>query len=297
MIQQPVQQNRLVAALLLLTLGSILMPGTGLAEATSGSADELAGIWGATRRFGPEIRGKLTLTRRDVGWQAEIAGFTVDASSPGTAIEFEIAGGRGRFEGQLDASGQTILGHWIQPPTVNNGLRFASPVELSAAGKDRWQGEVVPWEDELTFYLVLKTRDDGSVGAFFRNPERNLGVFLNLDRLERKGDRVELIGTWIRNKDERVLAEGTYYSDFDRLSIFIPRGNGTYDFERIDDDPASFFYPRGENPGSYRYQPPAPRDDGWPVGTLQEADISIAPITDANDECTMQKSSSRPSNT
>jgi len=278
MIQQPVQQSRLVAALLLLTLGSILMPGTGLAEAGSGSATELVGIWGATRRFGPEIRGSLALTRRDGSWQAEIAGFTVDAPASGTAIEFEIPGDRGRFKGHLDADRQAILGHWIQPRTANNGMRFASPVELALVGPNRWEGEVVPWEDELTFYLVLKARDDGSVGAFFRNPERNLGVFLNLDRLERDGDRVELIGTWLNNKDERVLAEGTYYSDFERLSIFIPRGNGTYDFERIDDDPSSFFYPRGHTPGSYQYKAPAPRDDGWSVGTLQEADISLGPI-------------------
>ncbi|MGB6002630.1 MAG: serine hydrolase, partial [Thermoanaerobaculia bacterium] len=199
-------------------------------------------------------------------------------SSSVAKIEFEIPGDRGRFQGRIDADRQSILGHWIQPPTVNNGLRFASPVELVPVGKNRWQGEIVPWDDELTFYLVLKSRDDGSVGAFFRNPERNLGVFLNLDRLERSGDRVELIGTWLSNKDERVLAEGTYYPDFDRLSIFIPRGDGTYDFERIDDDAASFFYPRGQTPGSYRYQPPAPRDDGWPVGTLQDANISVEPI-------------------
>jgi CubicO group peptidase (beta-lactamase class C family) len=278
MIQHPVQRIRLLAALLLLALGSILMPATGSAEAASNSATDLAGIWGATRRFGPEMRGNLTLTRQDRGWQVEIAGFTVDAYSADTTIEFEIPGDRGRFQGQLHANGQTILGHWIQPPTVNNGLRFASPVELASVGKDRWQGEVVPWEDELTFYLVLKPRDDGSVGAFFRNPERNLGVFLNLDRVERKGDRVELIGTGLNNKDERLLAEGTYYPDFERLSIFISRGNGTYDFERIDDDPASFFYPRGQTPGSYHYRPPPPRDDGWSVGTLQEADISVEPI-------------------
>jgi CubicO group peptidase (beta-lactamase class C family) len=116
------------------------------------------------------------------------------------------------------------------------------------------------------------------VGAFFRNPERNLGLFLNLDRLERQGDKVELIGTWLRNKDERVLAEGTYYPDSERLSIFIPRGNGTYDFERIEDDATSFFYPRGKNPGPYRYRPPVLRNDGWPVGTLQGTDISLEPI-------------------
>lgn len=266
----------LLPVLLLAALGSVTA--SAIATAAGGSAWELAGVWSATRDFGPEIRGPLELTRSEAGWRARVAGYSVEASTAGSIVELELSGGRGGFRGRLDSKTQRLLGHWIQPPTVNNGLRFASPVELLPAGSDSWLGQVTPWDDSLTFHLVLAPRQDGALGAFFRNPERNLGVFLNLDRLERSGDRVELLGTWLRNQDERLLAEGFYRGDFGRLSVFIPRGSGTYDFARIDTDPAHPFWARGETPGPYRYFPPPEFDDGWPVGTLEEAGISLEPL-------------------
>ena len=38
----------------------------------------------------------------------------------------------------------------------------------------------------------------------------------------------------------------------------------------------SAFYPRGKHPGRYAYRPPLARDDGWPVGTLDAANIDRA---------------------
>src|SRR5204863_5721632 len=38
----------------------------------------------------------------------------------------------------------------------------------------------------------------------------------------------------------------------------------------------SAFYPRGKQPGRYAYRPPLRLDDGWPVGTLDAADIDRA---------------------
>ena len=271
MTQQKIRSIRPAALVVVLTVLSAV-------SATAESAADLAGIWGATRDFGPEVRGALTLSRSESGWRAEIGGFSVDVTVSGGEIEFEIPGDRGRFSGLLDTTGDRIKGHWTQPPTANNGMRFTSAVELVAAGTDRWRGQVVPWDDGFRFYLVLTPREDGSLGAFFRNPERNLGVFLNLDRLERDGDRVELLGTWLRNKNERVLADGIYRPNFDHRSIYIPRGHGTYDFERIDADPSSFFYPRGRKPSAYTYRPPPALEDGWPVGTLEDGGISAEPI-------------------
>ena len=38
---------------------------------------DLTGLWAARVRFGPDIRGPLTLLRGDSGWRADIAGFSV----------------------------------------------------------------------------------------------------------------------------------------------------------------------------------------------------------------------------
>ena len=242
------------------------------------SAGELAGLWGAKRNFGPEVRGTLTLLKRDGNWSAEIAGHSVSARVADGEITFEIPGGRGAFRGRLEKSGGPIEGHWTQPPIMHNGLAHASPVALEPDGKDRWRGEVVPLDDEFTFYLVAKAREDGSLGAFLRNPDRNLGVFLNVDRLERDGETIKLIGRFFRNTNEIVLAQGTYDGNWDRLSLYIPNRGGTYGFVRLDDDVASAFYARGKNPRPYRYQPPSAEDDGWPTASLEDVGISIEPI-------------------
>jgi CubicO group peptidase (beta-lactamase class C family) len=248
--------------------------------AQSEPAVELAGIWSASRSFGPELRGPLEIGRTVDGWWAECSGIRAQAPLSGDEIALTFPGERGSFHGRVGPSG--IEGHWTQPKTANNGLSFASPVRLAASGPNRWLGEIVPWDDGFTFHLVLSPREDGTLGAFFRNPERNLGVFLNLDRLERDGDRVRLIGSWLRNTDERVLAEGVHRPGDEyipeRLSIYIPRGGGTYEFERIDADPASTFYARGAGVRSYDYRPPPQLDDGWAVGTLEDAGIAIEPI-------------------
>jgi hypothetical protein len=55
------------------------------------------------------------------------------------------------------------------------GQRFVSPLTLASCGPGCYRGEVVPFVDEFTFYMKVTRRPDGSLGAFLRNPERNLG--------------------------------------------------------------------------------------------------------------------------
>lgn len=48
-----------------------------------------------------------------------------------------------------------------------------------------------------------------------RNPERNIGVFLDVSRLERDGNAVRLIGTRMGQKTEQVLLAGSYDKEND----------------------------------------------------------------------------------
>jgi len=56
--------------------------------------------------------------------------------------------------------------------------------------------------------------------------------------------------------------------------VWLAPGNGTYDFHRATAAEEAAFYPRGKTPPRYVYRKPAPRDDGWPVATLEEVGIS-----------------------
>jgi CubicO group peptidase (beta-lactamase class C family) len=244
-------------------------------------ATELVGLWKAKKGFGPEVRGALTVEIKDGEGQAEVAGFSVPVETAGGKVRFELPDELGSFIGRLDTDRQTLTGHWTQPPPAQVYMPMASPVHFKKIGPHRWRGQVIPRESEYTFFLVLNERDDGTVGAFLRNPDRNLGVIRNLDRVVRRGNELEFIGTFFRNEQEEILLRGRYDPDNDRLILFHrPARGGTYDFTRVDDDRFSGFYARGRNPAPWIYKPPSEQDDGWPVSTLEKVGISAGPIKD-----------------
>ena len=66
-----------------------------------GSASELVGLWEAKLRFGPDVRGPLTIERAASAWRAEIAGVSTAARILGDTITFTLPDGRGAFRGLL----------------------------------------------------------------------------------------------------------------------------------------------------------------------------------------------------
>src|SRR5207244_6994291 len=117
--------------------------------------------------------------------------------------------GRGAFRGLVPSGRGRMVGHWIQPATVTNGSPYASPVVLTRSGTvERWRGDVDPLVDEFTMYLKVEPTTDGSMRAFLRNPERNLGRFTRIAALEREGDIVRLLAAPANGTKGSVLAEG-----------------------------------------------------------------------------------------
>ncbi len=229
------------------------------AAAQTAPPAELAGLWYARRDFGPEVAGRLVVDRANGGWRAAIAG---------RAAAVRVAGDTVAFTGRFDARRSRIAGHWLQPRTVASGNRFATPLVLDRCGTDCFAGEVVPAHDELSFYIPARRRADGSFGAFLRNPERNLGIFVRLARIDADSSgEVRLL-----DARDSVLFRGALRDGV--MTIYIAGRGGSYDFRRVPEGAFTFFYPRGRPTASYEYAPPRPRDDGWPVGTLDEAGIS-----------------------
>jgi len=244
------------------------------ATAPAGSLDELAGLWKAKRWFGPFARGPLIIQRTGPTYTADMMGKTLPVHVDKSDLSFDLPNGQGSFRGTLQAEG-AILGHWFPPASVIQGSRYVSPVRLQPEGANRWSGEVVPFEDVFTFYLLARKRPDGSLGVLLRNPERDYGAWLGVDRLVRDGNGVKLIGTRPGQK-EGALASGTYDAESEVITLTFPSRGRTYDFHR--DGEQSDFYPRGKNPGRYVYHLPPARDDGWPTGTLEEANIDRTAI-------------------
>jgi CubicO group peptidase (beta-lactamase class C family) len=242
----------------------------------SPSADELAGLWKAKRWYGPFARGPLVIERTGETYTADMAGRIVPVRVDKGELSFDLPNGQGSFHGKLP-TGDAIRGHWFPPDSLSG--KYASPVQLQQDGPNRWSGQVVPFEDMFTLYLLARKRPDGSLGVFLRNPERDYGAWLGADRLVRDGrdgNAVKLMGKREGQTEERELASGTYDAATPMITLTFPSRGRTYDFYRDDDQSA--FYPRGKNPDRYVYRPPLARDDGWPTGTLEEAGIDRAAI-------------------
>lgn len=230
-------------------------------------ADDLTGLWTAKKRFGPDARGALVIEKQGQTYSADMIGRRWPVNVERGELSFALPRDGGSFRGKV--AGDAIRGHWFPPPSsaLFTGGRFASPVRLLADGANRWRGEVVPFDDTFTFHLLIRKRDDGTLGAFLHNPDR--GYAAGVDRIEVTGNAVKLLG-------KREWASGSYDAEREVLTLHFPGRGGAYEFRRDGDD--SDFYPRGKQPGKYVYHPPLARDDGWPVGTVGEADIDRAGI-------------------
>lgn len=244
--------------------------------ATIGSANELAGLWKAKERFGPDTRGTLVLQRNGGVYTADMAGRSVPVSTANGELTFTLPNGDGAFRGKLDGKG-VISGRWLRFGTQlyrlqNNAAVSAFAVVLKPDGPNRWRGDVPASEDAFTFYLLLEPQPDGTFRAVLRNPERDLGTQQGVERLMRDGNGVKLIGK--RGGKEQDVTSGTYDAERDVITLSFPTRGGSYDFVREGD--GSEFYPRGRKPGKYTYRPPIALDDGWPVGTLDAVDIDRA---------------------
>lgn len=242
----------------------------GLRAEPPNSAKELVGLWEAKRHFGPELRGPLLVEKGADGWRAEMAGRVARVHVDGDTVAVEFSEPKGAFKGRFDEKRSHIVGHWVQAPRVENGTSYASPVVLTGRGHDLWKGEVSPLDDELTLYLLLKNHADGSVEAVVRNPERNVGRFLEGGRVEREGDTVRLVSKPSATEKRQVFAEGIYREE--TLHLFPPLG-GTFDFRRVKAGRPSDFYPRGLPTVPYRYSVPPRDDDGWPTASLEDVAI------------------------
>jgi len=128
----------------------------------------------------------------------------------------------------------------------------------------------VALDDRMAVFLVAKANSNGSSDVFIRNPERNAGLFFNPDRLERQGDTV-LLKKRDRTAD-KTLAVGSYDTTNDVMAFYIPDLGGSFDFTRA--GPDNEFYPRGQTTAPYVYHKPPHRNDGWPVASLGDEDIS-----------------------
>lgn len=268
-----------VSLVVALALGLTLAPREGtVCAAADASADpgvSLVGLWSAERVFGPEVAGRLVVSEQAGRLTADIAGFEARVTRTGSGVSFELPGNRGAFRGRFQGEPRQLVGHWIQPPTMTLHHASASPVRFRA-GADQWVGEVVPVVDRLRLYLSIRREDDGTLRAFLRNPERNLGIQHPIHKVDLTGPVVRLL----RESGELDI-EGRYHraDGIEALALYLPFPGVSFDFRRTDPSAATAFYPAPDRE-RYLYRAPRAAEDGWDVAGAGELGLRVEPLQD-----------------
>jgi hypothetical protein len=133
----------------------------------------LAGLWGTEVRFGAPVQGELTLDDRGGAWTASIAGYQMAVGEGDGRFDFTVPGNKSEFRGSLDRTANVIDGQWVQPLTEILNRQYATPVHLRAVAPSVWRGRVVPLDLSISVYASITASPDGTLKAFFSNPEAN----------------------------------------------------------------------------------------------------------------------------
>jgi CubicO group peptidase (beta-lactamase class C family) len=227
-------------------------------------SDDLTGLWYAKLRFGPDVRGRLVVDRANGVWRAELDGRAAPVRAKGDSLLLELPGA-GAFLGRMrpnrsSSDGARVVGRWLYPN------RSTAPLTLTSCGASCFHGEVVAPDEGFTFWLKVSRHADGTLSAFLRNPERNLGgQWIPVKAIRRDGDVVALL-----DRTGKVISSGPFRDGV----MSIPLRGGTYDFRRLPDSVYTDFYPRGRPTVKYSYAPPRQEQDGWHVGRLRDVGIS-----------------------
>jgi len=226
----------------------------------------LEGLWGAERTFGPIAHGPLTIDGRGTPWIASIAGFTVTVRHAGTRVDFELPSDQGSFNGHLSPGLARLDAIWTQPKTVLSGDAYASPVVLHETQQRVWRGDLLPLIDRMSLYLSVARTADGSLRAYIRNPEANIGIGRSF-AVALDGAKLTLTNA----NDATEVLTGSYDAALESLALGLP-GFGLFNFTKRTRDTAVGFYPRTPD-RPYVYRAPIAQPDGWKTTTLIRAGI------------------------
>ncbi|MEM8712753.1 MAG: hypothetical protein AAGG01_17515, partial [Planctomycetota bacterium] len=232
---------------------------------------QMAGVWGVETVFGPEVQGSLILRKEGDGWTADLQGHVASVTTSGHEWSFDLPGEKGSFRGR--AHDGALRGFWYQPKGTVFGSRYATPVELTRVASDVWLGDVIPHPERISLYVEFVREGDGLL-ARMRNPERNVGAFYDLGKVELRGRSLQFFDA----PGETVLLEGRLAASGDRFSIDLEGGGATLEFRRRGRDTAAGYYPGDSTRSPYTYRVPMAGDDGWECATPAEVDLKVEPL-------------------
>src|SRR5579871_2767382 len=129
---------------------------------------------------------------------------------------------------------------------------------------------VAPIDETMHYFLVVSQSADGTLRAFVRNPEANVGAVIGARTLVADGATLRLHAAAKRDVTGRINADGTLTLDLQGAAVV---------FHRSTAGDSRWFYPRAVP--AWAYREPRAGGDGWPVGTLTQVGLHPQPIAAA----------------
>jgi CubicO group peptidase (beta-lactamase class C family) len=160
----------------------------------------------------------------------------------------------------------TIIGVWAATqspaPVVNQWIQPASGVWPPYALT------VTPIDETLHYFLVVRSAPDGTIRAFIRNPEANLGTGIGTRTVQLAGTVLRLRASGKPDVTGRTKPDGNLTIDLS--------GANSLTFHRPTEEELRWYYPRQTSIWAYRQ--PVDDGDGWNVGRLADVNLREPPI-------------------
>ena len=237
------------------------------------------GLYVAEKKFGPELRGSVTLQRSGEEWTARIQDESAPAErkeSPNGSAQWSFSFvDHGRFVGHQPSDGTAITGHWIQAPGQVDGYPYATPARFEPTGSDTFEGEITPAPQTVSLNIPLIADGANTYRTFLRNPERNLGMFFRIESATVVGDEIRFA-----NADGEMLAVGNALQPGERFFMVFPRFDESLEFTRRSREDAPGFYPRPSSDISTPFPRPDETGDGWTTTTPRESGLDESPLAE-----------------
>jgi CubicO group peptidase (beta-lactamase class C family) len=162
----------------------------------------------------------------------------------------------------------TLVGLWAateSPPAVVNQW-----IQPAHGPWPRYAIPVAPIDETMHYFLVVTQNADGTVGAFIRNPEANVGASIGTRTLIVEGTKLRLRAAGKSDVHGSAGEDGSVTLDD------LPNVGGALTFRRPSDKELRWYFPRAT--GTWVYREPVESGDGWPVATLAEEGMREAPL-------------------
>ena len=226
--------------------------------------EALQGLW-TVKQTSPRLFD-LEIRRHMNGWRATVGDQSVSLvrGEDGWQTSAPFAGGSVR----LVAKNEAWHGHWIQRPRGSIRHSFATPFALVRVAEDHWVARIRPLEERVEFYLTV--RDNA---AFLRDPNTNMGRRFRKLNVRASAARFEFV-----NRYHRIVMTGRLSGKGTQLALRIDGFDKPMVATREGRARAPGYHARTSTTATYEYRAPPDLGDGWPVATLTDADMALAPL-------------------